>query len=187
MVQTFCEPSVCFESDHIIYSFLSSSSCLFSGLRSSLLRSERKVCAGTNLYRRYVCFSPTSEGSATLSQSKHWSGDRRVCRTCSAGPAMCTLLWDYGILGFLKKDLYVKVTRYQNGQVRSCKTWEWVERYDTNLHSKQCAISIELSCTHDQSSQTFQPYFTSRMTGKDELPVTQMENSWRVQVHDGSF
>ena len=62
------------------------SSCLFSGLRSSILRSDREVRAGTNLCKRYACLSPTSEGSSTSSQSKHWSGDRRVCRTCSAGP-----------------------------------------------------------------------------------------------------
>ena len=50
-----------------------------------------EVRAGTNLCRRYACFSPTIEGSATSSQSKHWSGDRRVCRTCSAGPAFLLL------------------------------------------------------------------------------------------------
>ena len=33
-----------------------------------------------------MCFSPTSEGSATSSQSKHWSGDCRVRQTCSASP-----------------------------------------------------------------------------------------------------
>ena len=62
-------------------------SCLFSALRSSLLRSDREVCVGTNLCRRYACFSLTSEVSATLSQWKQWSSDRRVCLTCSAGPA----------------------------------------------------------------------------------------------------
>jgi len=35
---------------------------------------------------RYACFSCTSEGSATSSQWKHWSGDCRVCQTCSASP-----------------------------------------------------------------------------------------------------
>ena len=45
-----------------------------------------EVRAGTNLCRRYVCFSPTSEGSATSSQSKHWSGNCRACRTCSTAP-----------------------------------------------------------------------------------------------------
>ena len=52
------------------------------------LRLDREVRAGTNLCWQYACFSPTSEGSATSSQSKHWSGDCRVCRTCSAGPVV---------------------------------------------------------------------------------------------------
>ena len=42
--------------------------CLFPDLRSSLLRSVREVRASTSLCWRYVCFSPTSEGSATSSQ-----------------------------------------------------------------------------------------------------------------------
>ena len=46
---------------------------LFSGLRSSLLRSDREVCAGTNLCWRYAHFSPTSEGSATsFSAREKW-------------------------------------------------------------------------------------------------------------------
>ena len=44
-----------------------------SGLRSSLLRSDRQIRAGTDSCRRYVCFSPGSEESATPSHSKHWS------------------------------------------------------------------------------------------------------------------
>ena len=44
-----------------------------SGLRSSLLRSDRQIRAGTDPCRRYVCFSPGSEESATPSHSKHWS------------------------------------------------------------------------------------------------------------------
>ena len=31
-------------------------------------------------------FSPASKRSAILSQSRHWSGGRRVCQTCSAAP-----------------------------------------------------------------------------------------------------
>ena len=65
-------------------------SCLLSGLRSFFLRSNHEVRAGINLCRWYTCFLPTSEGSATLSQTKHWSGDCRVCRTCSAGPELST-------------------------------------------------------------------------------------------------
>ena len=38
--------------------------------------------------RRYVGFSPASKESAMLSQSKHWSGSRRVCQTCSASPVV---------------------------------------------------------------------------------------------------
>ena len=55
-------------------------SYLFSGLRSSLLLFDREVCAGTNLCWRCACFSPTSEGSATSSQSKPlvWQW-HRVC------------------------------------------------------------------------------------------------------------
>ena len=56
--------------------------CLFSGLPSSLLRSDREVRVGTNLCWRYACFLPTSEVLATSSQSKHWSGDCQVCQTC---------------------------------------------------------------------------------------------------------
>ena len=59
---------------------------LFSGLHSSLLCLDRKVRGGTNLCWQYACFSPASEGLATSSQSKHWSGDCRVCQTCSACP-----------------------------------------------------------------------------------------------------
>ena len=33
-----------------------------------------------------MCFSSTSEGSATSSQWKNWSGNCRVCHTCSASP-----------------------------------------------------------------------------------------------------
>ena len=44
-----------------------------SGLRSSLLRSDRQIRAGTDPCRQYVCFSPESEESATPSHSKHWS------------------------------------------------------------------------------------------------------------------
>ena len=58
------------------------SSCLFS--QFSFYAQTAKVRAGANLCRRYACFSPTSEGSVTSSQSKHWSSDCRVCRTCSA-------------------------------------------------------------------------------------------------------
>ena len=88
----------------------------FSGLRSSLLRPvsqgiwhsrkygipvqfflgkirfpmtpDRDVRAGMDLYRRYAGFSPASKRSVMLSQSKHWSGGRRVCRTCSAAPVV---------------------------------------------------------------------------------------------------
>ena len=49
-------------------------------VRSSLLCLDRKVCGW------YACFSPASEGSATSSQSKHWSGDCQVCQTCSTCP-----------------------------------------------------------------------------------------------------
>ena len=56
--------------------------CLFSGLRCSLLRSDR---AGTNLCWRYACFFPTSEGSAHH-LSKQRSGDCQICQTCSASP-----------------------------------------------------------------------------------------------------
>ena len=41
---------------------------LFSGLHSSLLRSDCEVCAGTNLCWRYACVFPTSKESATSSQ-----------------------------------------------------------------------------------------------------------------------
>ena len=42
----------------------------------------------TQASRRLLAgFSPASKRSAILSQSKHWSGGRRVCRTCSAAPA----------------------------------------------------------------------------------------------------
>ena len=41
--------------------------------------------------RRYTCFSPTSEGSATPSQSKHWFRRRQVCRTCSALAQLLTV------------------------------------------------------------------------------------------------
>ena len=50
--------------------------------------SYRDVRAGMDLYRQYAGFSPASKGSAILSQSKHWSGGRWVCRTCSAAPAI---------------------------------------------------------------------------------------------------
>ena len=60
--------------------------CFFSGLHSSLLRSDCEVRVGTNLCWRYACFSPTSERSATSFQSKHWSGDCWVCQTCSVSP-----------------------------------------------------------------------------------------------------
>ena len=59
--------------------------CLFSGLHSSLLRSDHEVRVGTNLWWWCACILPTSEGSATPSQPKHWSGGRWVCQTCSAG------------------------------------------------------------------------------------------------------
>ena len=63
--------------------------CSFTGLRISVcyVRSDSEVCAGTDLCRQYGCFSPASKGSAIPSQSKHWSGSRRVCRTCSTAPA----------------------------------------------------------------------------------------------------
>ena len=48
--------------------------------------SDRDVCASMDLYRRYAGFLPASKGSAMLSQSKHWFGGCRVCRTCSAAP-----------------------------------------------------------------------------------------------------
>ena len=54
--------------------------CSFSGLQSSLLRSDCDVRVGTNLCRRYACFSSTSERSATPSRSKHWS--RQSSCTC---------------------------------------------------------------------------------------------------------
>ena len=50
------------------------------------LRSDCEVRVGTNLCWQYVCFSPAIEGLATSSQLKHWSGDCRVCRTCSTYP-----------------------------------------------------------------------------------------------------
>ena len=53
----------------------------------SFLRSDREVqCAGTNLCWRCTCFSPTSEGSATVSRSKHWSDDCQIFQTCSTSP-----------------------------------------------------------------------------------------------------
>ena len=67
--------------------------CSFTGLSpSSYVWLDREVCAGTDLYRPYACFSPASKGSATPSQSKHWSGGCRVCRTCSATPVIGTTL-----------------------------------------------------------------------------------------------
>ena len=45
-------------------------------------------CAGMDLYKRYVGFSPASKGSVMPSQSKHWSGSCRVCLTCSAAPVV---------------------------------------------------------------------------------------------------
>ena len=61
--------------------------CLFSDLCSSLSRSDHKVRVGKNLCSRYACSLPTSEGSATSSQSKHWCANCRVHQTCSARPA----------------------------------------------------------------------------------------------------
>ena len=104
------KPSQCFAS-HLVQILFQAApvknvwlpSCLFSGLCNSLLRSDLEVqgvraqiCVGIDdrvrmdhlSCRRCVCFSPSSEGSATSSQSKHWSGDRRVCQTCSAGPVV---------------------------------------------------------------------------------------------------
>ena len=69
--------------------------CLFSGIRSSLLCSDHKVRGDTNLCWRYACFSPTSEGSATSSPSKHWSGDCRVYQTCS--PALLETVKETGV------------------------------------------------------------------------------------------
>ena len=43
--------------------------CSFTGLPSSLLRPDRDVRAGMDLYRRYADFSPASKGSAMLPQS----------------------------------------------------------------------------------------------------------------------
>ena len=73
--------------------------CLFSGLRSSLLRPHHDVRAGMDLYKRYTGFSPASKGLAMLSQSNIGPAVAR-----SAGPASPPLLhWDpqklsYGIL-----------------------------------------------------------------------------------------
>ena len=39
---------------------------------TALLRPDHYICVGMDLYRRYLDFSPTSKGSAMLSQSKHW-------------------------------------------------------------------------------------------------------------------
>ena len=49
-------------------------------LRSPQLSGPWRSCG------RYAGFSPAGKGSAMLSQSKHWSGGCRVCRTCSAAP-----------------------------------------------------------------------------------------------------
>ena len=49
--------------------------------RSLPARTSRSM---STVYRRYTGFSPASKGLAMLSQSKHWSGGCRVCRTCSA-------------------------------------------------------------------------------------------------------
>ena len=57
--------------------------CSFSGLR--------EVRVGTSMCRRYACFSPTSEGSVTPSQSKHWSRHRQVYRTCSTLAQLLTV------------------------------------------------------------------------------------------------
>ena len=52
--------------------------CTFGGKFTS------EPYVGMHLFRRYAGFSPASEGSAILSQSKHWSGGRRVSR-CHSG------------------------------------------------------------------------------------------------------
>ena len=62
--------------------------CSFSDFHSSFLRPDHDVRADMDLYRRYIGFSPVRKGSAMLSQSKHWSGGRRVCQTCSAAPVI---------------------------------------------------------------------------------------------------
>ena len=66
--------------------------CSFAGLSISVcyVRSDSEVRAGMDLCRQYTCFLPASKGSATPSQSKHWSGGCRVCRTCSAVSAIHT-------------------------------------------------------------------------------------------------
>ena len=68
--------------------------CSFSGLRSSLLRPD---CYSTFVLA-WICtddtgFSPASKGSSMLSQSKHWSDGRRVCRTCSAALELKKSVW----------------------------------------------------------------------------------------------
>ena len=55
-----------------------------AGIWSSLMLGLQSLCGQKSVGD--MCFSPTSEGSATSSQSKHWSGDCRVRQTCSASP-----------------------------------------------------------------------------------------------------
>ena len=57
--------------------------CLFSGLHSSLLRSDNKVCADTNLCWRYACFSSTSEGIGNIISVNKLGGlPDLLCQPC---------------------------------------------------------------------------------------------------------
>ena len=57
--------------------------CLFSGLRSSLLCLDNKVCADTNLCWRYACFSSTSEGIGNIISVNKLGGlPDLLCQPC---------------------------------------------------------------------------------------------------------
>ena len=62
---------------------------------SAVLFYTHDVCVGMDrsVQDLYVGFSPASKGLTMLSQSKHWSGGCRVCRTCSTTPDH-TVWWE---------------------------------------------------------------------------------------------
>ena len=107
-----------------------------------------KVRVGTNLCRRNTCFSLTSEGSATLSQTKHWSGDCRICRTCSAGPATA----------------YAKLTLQLKTNVKTMQGWGIANLPSILYHPYLVCILIGMPSLHPLTFLVFLKSCVSSMS-----------------------
>ena len=152
--------------------------CSFSHLSSSLLRPDRDVCVGMDLYRWYEDFSPKSKGSVILSQSKHWSGVHWVCQTCSAAPVLVMCWREYQVFtpcslvrGGTVHYQVVALRRYSRVCLR-----EDVRRWCKKCSEGQQACEI---CSFLKSWSSYQREPLKKDKAWQQHKLDQWHNHWR--------